>query len=130
MWVDPAARGSGIGRALVEEIVRWARSDGSPVLRLRVTQSNDAAVRLYTRAGFSDEGLRLPLREGSDVTTMSMTMDPQGTRTTLKWPAPPTSSWNARCPSASGIVVIHPDASSAPSFNSSTARAKSPSPHA
>lgn len=74
MWVDPAVRGSGIGRALVEEIVRWARSDGSPVLRLRVTQSNDAAVRLYTRAGFSDEGIRLPLRDGSDVTTMSMTM--------------------------------------------------------
>ena len=45
------------------------------VLRLRVTVSNDAAVRLYVRCGFSDVGLRLPLREGSDVMTMSMTKD-------------------------------------------------------
>jgi hypothetical protein len=33
------------------------------------------AVRLYVRRGFSDAGLRLPLREGSDVMTMSMTKD-------------------------------------------------------
>jgi GNAT superfamily N-acetyltransferase len=75
MWVDPPARGAGIGRALVENIVRWASSNGFPVLRLRVTRSNDAAVRLYLRCGFADEGQRMPLREGSDVVTMSMTMD-------------------------------------------------------
>jgi len=43
-------------------------------LRLRVTGNNDAAVRLYERVGFSDEGPRIPLREGSDVMTMTMTM--------------------------------------------------------
>jgi GNAT superfamily N-acetyltransferase len=75
MWVDPSARGAGIGRALVEEIVRWARSGGFPVLRVRVTRSNDVAVRLYLRCGFVDEGQRLLLRGGSDVVTMSLTMD-------------------------------------------------------
>ena len=45
------------------------------MLRLRVTQTNDGAMRLYERCGFADEGVRLPLRAGSDVTTMSMTMD-------------------------------------------------------
>jgi GNAT superfamily N-acetyltransferase len=75
MWVDPAARGAGIGRALVEEIVGWARSVGFPVLRLLVTSSNDVAVRLYAGCGFSDEGRRLPLREGSDIVAMSMMMD-------------------------------------------------------
>jgi ribosomal protein S18 acetylase RimI-like enzyme len=45
-----------------------------PLIRLRVTVSNEAAVRLYVRCGFADAGLRVPLREGSDVMTMSMTM--------------------------------------------------------
>jgi GNAT superfamily N-acetyltransferase len=75
MWVDPSARGAGIGRALVERVVEWAGSAGFPVLRLRVTMSNDAAMRLYLRCGFSDEGHRAPLRDGSDVVTMTMTMD-------------------------------------------------------
>lgn len=75
MWVDPSARRAGIGRALVEVIVGWARSDGFPLLRLLVTESNVGAVRLYLASGFSDEGHRLPLREGSDVVTMSMMKD-------------------------------------------------------
>ena len=31
------------------------------------------AIRLYERGGFLDDGDRVPLREGSDVVTMSMT---------------------------------------------------------
>jgi ribosomal protein S18 acetylase RimI-like enzyme len=75
MWVDPDARGAGVARALVEGVAAWARSQGFPVLWLRVTMSNHAAVRLYERCGFTDAGLRLPLREGSDIVTMSMKMD-------------------------------------------------------
>jgi GNAT superfamily N-acetyltransferase len=77
MWVDPGARGAGVGRALIERVVVWAGSAGFAVLRLRVTVSNDAAVRMYARMGFSDLGDRLPLRDGSDVLTMSMTRDPR-----------------------------------------------------
>jgi ribosomal protein S18 acetylase RimI-like enzyme len=74
MWVDPSVRGAGVARALVEGVVSWARSAAFPLIRLRVTVSNEAAVRLYVRCGFADAGLRVPLREGSDVMTMSMTM--------------------------------------------------------
>jgi ribosomal protein S18 acetylase RimI-like enzyme len=73
MWVDPAVRGEGIGRRLVDEVVEWARSAGFGSIRLRVTTSNNAAVRLYERCGYLDAGDRTPLHEGSDVVTMSMT---------------------------------------------------------
>ena len=75
MWVAPDARHAGIGRALVEHVVDWARSRDFPVLRLTVTETNHAAIHLYERCGFSDEGVRLPLRDGSGVVTTSMTMD-------------------------------------------------------
>ncbi len=71
----PTRGHAGIGRALVEHVVDWARSRAFPVLRLRVTQTNAGAMRLYERCGFTDEGVRLPLREGSGVMTTSMTMD-------------------------------------------------------
>lgn len=75
MWVAPDARRAGVGGELVERVVDWTRSQGLPVLRLLVTQTNDGAMRLYERCGFTDEGVRLPLRAGSDVTAISMTMD-------------------------------------------------------
>ena len=73
MWVDPSVRGDGIGQRLVDQILRWAGTTGFASIRLRVTVSNDAAIRLYERCGFVDDGNREPLRDGSDVTTMSMT---------------------------------------------------------
>jgi len=60
---------------LVERVVAWASSQGFPVLRLLVTQTNHSAMRLYEGCGFADEGVRLPLRAGSDAMAMSMTMD-------------------------------------------------------
>ena len=75
MWVTTDVRGAGVGRDLVERVVAWASSQAFPLLRLLVTQANDGAIRLYERCGFTDEGVRLPLRAGSDVTAMSMTMD-------------------------------------------------------
>ena len=49
MWVDPAARRSGVGHALIDAVVEWAA--GEPV-ELWVTRGNDRAIALYERAGF------------------------------------------------------------------------------
>jgi len=56
MWVSPAGRGHGVGDALVQEVVRWARSVGSRVVRLDVSDGNDAAAQLYLRNGFAYTG--------------------------------------------------------------------------
>jgi GNAT superfamily N-acetyltransferase len=50
--VSPAARGRGVGAALMQECVRRARAAGAPVLALHTTDLMRAALRLYERMGF------------------------------------------------------------------------------
>jgi GNAT superfamily N-acetyltransferase len=56
MWTDPAARGRGVGRALVEATATFARQTGSPELFLEVTHGNEPARSLYLSCGFADDG--------------------------------------------------------------------------
>jgi GNAT superfamily N-acetyltransferase len=56
--VAPAARGHGVGAALVQECARRARQSGATALALHTTDMMRAAVRLYERLGFRrDSGL-------------------------------------------------------------------------
>lgn len=51
--VDPAARGRGVGRALGEHMVDWARSAGYRGIQFNaVVESNTGAVRLWQALGF------------------------------------------------------------------------------
>jgi ribosomal protein S18 acetylase RimI-like enzyme len=52
MWVSPAGRGRGVGDALIADVERWARSKGATLLRLAVSDGNEAAAALYARNGF------------------------------------------------------------------------------
>jgi len=52
MWVAPEARGTGVGRALVEAVVDWATSERSERVVLAVRRNNAPAVALYARSGF------------------------------------------------------------------------------
>lgn len=56
MWIDPGSRGQGVGRALVDTVVGFARSAGSSELFLEVTHDNNAARLLYERCGFVATG--------------------------------------------------------------------------
>lgn len=49
----PAARGSGVGTALLERAAACAKKRGADRLRLEVRASNRPAVALYSRQGFS-----------------------------------------------------------------------------
>ncbi|MEO0915100.1 MAG: GNAT family N-acetyltransferase [Pseudomonadota bacterium] len=55
-WVAPDARGRGVGLALVERLVVWARGEGVRRLLLDVTDENAGAIALYARAGFRPTG--------------------------------------------------------------------------
>jgi len=58
MVVGPAARGQGLGKRLIEEILREARqSPLTTVVQLTVTESNAAAVGLYRNCGFVPFGV-------------------------------------------------------------------------
>jgi ribosomal protein S18 acetylase RimI-like enzyme len=49
-------RSMGIGGALMAEAIRWGRSVGVEKLMLSVYPTNTAAIALYRRFGFVDEG--------------------------------------------------------------------------
>lgn len=71
LWVAPEGRGQGLGRALVEVCMTWARQAGHPVLSLQVKADNQRAMGLYEAMGFErgalEEGewwMRRPLQSG------------------------------------------------------------------
>jgi ribosomal protein S18 acetylase RimI-like enzyme len=53
LYVSPAARGSGLGRALVAATIERARARGARRIELDTAERNEAAVKLYTSFGFS-----------------------------------------------------------------------------
>lgn len=52
MFVDPAARGRGVARALLRHVEGVAREMDVPVLRLETGNLLEAAIALYTAQGF------------------------------------------------------------------------------
>lgn len=75
--VEPAARGRGVGRALVEACLDRARRDGATTLRLSTQPQMVAAHRIYERLGFT----RTPDRDwtpqpGVDLLTYARAVTP------------------------------------------------------
>jgi GNAT superfamily N-acetyltransferase len=72
MWVDPVARGDGVGRALADAVLDWARGRGFVHVVLWVTDGNAPAIALYERLGFVGSGRRepAPTNPGLDVLEM------------------------------------------------------------
>ena len=58
LMVAMSARRQGVGRALLEAAIAWARTAGVRKLELHVFPWNEPALRLYKSFGFEREGYR------------------------------------------------------------------------
>jgi GNAT superfamily N-acetyltransferase len=58
-FVRPAARGKGLGAAILAEVRRTCRAEGVRALLVETGLEGHPARRLYERAGFSDSGRAL-----------------------------------------------------------------------
>jgi RimJ/RimL family protein N-acetyltransferase len=56
MWLDAPYRGRGLGTALLMESITWAKDNVAHKITLEVWPHNDAALALYGRFGFEQEG--------------------------------------------------------------------------
>jgi RimJ/RimL family protein N-acetyltransferase len=80
MMVDAGWRGRGVGGALVRAAIEGARDLGAHKVALQVWPHNQAAIRLYLRHGFVEEGLlrrQYPRRNGElwDAVIMGLVLD-------------------------------------------------------
>ena len=56
MWVDPAARGLGLGERLVDAVNDWAAAQGARTLRLGAVTGAGDPTGFYERLGFARTG--------------------------------------------------------------------------
>lgn len=75
MWVAPECRGRGVAAALLAQALAWARSRRARTMQLGVMEGNDAARKLYERAGFRPYGMPQPARPGDARLEQAMRRD-------------------------------------------------------
>lgn len=74
MWVAPHYRKIGIGRVLIETVIRWAQSQKIKTLFLMVTSCNSEAIHFYERLGFIKTGRTEPYPNDTTLVEYEMMM--------------------------------------------------------
>jgi ribosomal protein S18 acetylase RimI-like enzyme len=74
-WVEPAERGRGIGRLLVEAALEWASARGAARAELEVNERMEAARRLYESCGFVPTGRTRALPTDPGAKALQMECD-------------------------------------------------------
>jgi ribosomal protein S18 acetylase RimI-like enzyme len=72
MWTEPGSRGRGVAAALLRAAIAFA---GSAPVFLSVTETNEAARRLYERHGFVATGLTEPLRSNPSLSIYELKLE-------------------------------------------------------
>ena len=66
LYVTPKARGTGLARALLTAVMRH-QGWGAQFMTLGVSPENTAAIRFYTKTGFTLRGYEMMILEGSPL---------------------------------------------------------------
>lgn len=72
--VAPAARGRGLGRALLQAAIRKAHAMGARTMFLEVGVENPSALALYAGLGFVRVGLRKAYLYGKDALVLRLSL--------------------------------------------------------
>lgn len=64
MYTDPAHRGKGVNKMIVEALKRWSLSQGISEMRLDVYCGNTAAIKAYEKAGFNQHMIEMRMGTG------------------------------------------------------------------
>jgi ribosomal protein S18 acetylase RimI-like enzyme len=72
MWVDPTARGLGVGELLVRAVLAAAAEQGLERVVLEVAHENEPAVALYRRLGFVPTGRTGAMPHDPSITEFEM----------------------------------------------------------
>ena len=73
LWVDPPARGTGVGSALLQAALTSAAASGGTVVRLTVWSWRESALRAYRRFGFTEVA---SWDERNELTCMELRLAP------------------------------------------------------
>lgn len=74
VWVDPACRRKGVGRALIEFACTWSEARGAKRLKVGVFDDNAGALAFYRSAGFRDTGETKPELSSEERTVLLLKM--------------------------------------------------------
>lgn len=72
MWVSPSWRQRGVGSALLEGVLQWARIAGAERVSLWAPSGSIQAVRFYERHGFIPTGMSKPFPNDTSRTANEM----------------------------------------------------------
>jgi RimJ/RimL family protein N-acetyltransferase len=61
MYFDPAVRGHGVNKMIIESLISWSRDRGVYDFYLDVYVENRAAIRVYEKVGFTSTQLGMKL---------------------------------------------------------------------
>ena len=75
VFVDGTVRRKGVGTALIEKVIEWARARRSTHLDIWITSGNEPAIAFYRRCGFQPTGTTRPNAHTSTLVEFEMTRD-------------------------------------------------------